>query len=140
MVYHPIDYYRRTGTSKLRPQQFRDFMILVFRMALLFQPLKVFVPLAVVTGFIGVAKTVMDIIGVFVRNPSVGWLLIFQRTLSTSAVLFLLLSFQLFLVGLVADGVLRRIAQRNRLPARSHAVWARRANDTEDRGVASVRR
>jgi glycosyltransferase involved in cell wall biosynthesis len=140
VVYHPIEYYRRTGTSKLRPQQFRDFVILVFRMALLFQPLKVFVPLAFITGFIGVAKTTMDIIGLFVRNPSAGWSLIFQRTLSTSALLFLLLSFQLLLVGLVADGLLRRIAQRNRLPARSHAVWARRANDTENRDVASVRR
>ncbi len=129
VVYHPIEYYRRTGTSKIRPRQFREFVMLVFRMALLFQPLKVFVPLALTAGLIGVAKTAMDVVGLFVRNPSAGWLIVFQRTLSTSALLFLLLAFQLLLVGLVADGVLRRIAQRNQLQARSHAVWASRTTE-----------
>lgn len=137
VVYHPIEYYRRTGRSKIRPRQFSDFVILVLRMALLFQPLKVFGPLALGAALVGVAKAALDIVGVFVRNPGAGWLLIFQRTLSTSAVLFLLLAFQLLLVGLVADGVLRRIAQRNRLPARSHAVWARHVKEQDPREEAA---
>jgi hypothetical protein len=140
VVYHPIEYYRRTGRSKLRPRQFSDFVILVLRMALLFQPLKVFGPLALGVALVGVAKAALDIVGVFVRNPGAGWMLIFQRTLSTSAVLFLLLAFQLLLVGLVADGVLRRIAQRNRLPARSHAVWARQVKEKDHREEAARRR
>jgi glycosyltransferase involved in cell wall biosynthesis len=139
VVYHPIEYYRRAGTSKVRPRHFSDFMILVLRMALLFQPLKVFVPLALGTGVLGVGKAALDVVGLFVRNPSAGWLLIFQRTLSTSALLFLLLSFQLLLVGLAADGVLRRIAQRNRQSARSHAIWVE-SSDIPEREVAATRR
>jgi hypothetical protein len=124
-VYHPIEYYRRTGTSKIRPRHFLDFMILVLRMAMLFQPLKIFVPLAVGAGIIGVGKVALDVVGLFARTTVRGWSLLFQPTLSTSAILLLLLGFQLLLVGMVADGVLRRIAQRNRLSAPSHAVWVR---------------
>jgi glycosyltransferase involved in cell wall biosynthesis len=127
VVYHPIEYYRRTGTSKIRARHFLDFVILVLRMALLFQPLKIFVPLAVGVGSLGLAKAALDVVGLFSRTPVRSWSLLFQPTLSTSAILLLMLSFQLLLVGMVADGVLRRIAQRNRLPAPSHAVWVREA-------------
>lgn len=127
VVYHPIEYYPRTGTSKIRARHFLDFIILVLRMAMLFQPLKIFVPLALGAGFLGAVKVAWDIVGLFQRTTARGWSLLFQPALSTSAILLLLLGFQLLLVGMVADGVLRRIAQRNRLLAPSHAVWAREA-------------
>ena len=101
-------------------------------MALLFQPLKIFVPLAVVAGTLGLAKVALDVVGLFARTTVRSWSLLFQPTLSTSAILLLMLAFQLLLVGMVADGVLRRIAQRNRLPAPSHAVWVREAKATEE--------
>jgi glycosyltransferase involved in cell wall biosynthesis len=140
VVYHPIEYYRRTGTSKIRPRHFLDFVVLVLRMALLFQPLKIFVPLAVGAGLLGVAKVALDIVGLFSRTTVVGWPLLFQRTLSTSALLFLLLAVQLLLVGMVADGVLRRIAQRNRPLAPSHAVWAREVTAAAGSGTTELRR
>jgi glycosyltransferase involved in cell wall biosynthesis len=140
VVYHPIEYYRRTGTSKIRPRHFLDFIILVLRMAMLFQPLKIFVPLALGAGLLGAAKVAFDIVGLFARTTTRDWSLLFQQTLSTSAILLLLLGFQLLLVGMVADGVLRRIAQRNRLLAPSHAVWVREATATEESGGAEARR
>ncbi len=48
VVYHPIDYYTRIGSSKITPRNFTEFVMLVFRMSMLFQPLKVFVPLSFV--------------------------------------------------------------------------------------------
>lgn len=135
VTYHPIEYYRRAGTSKIRPRHFLDFVILVLRMAMLFQPLKVFIPLALGAGLLGVAKVGFDIVGLFERATTRGWSLLFEQTLSTSAILLLLLGFQLLLVGMVADGVLRRIAQRNRLLAPSHAVWVREATASKEPGA-----
>jgi hypothetical protein len=42
--------------------------------------------------------------------------------LSVSAVLLLLVGLQILLIGMVADGVLRRIGQGNRGLAPSHAI------------------
>ena len=140
VVYHPIEYYRRTGSSKIRPRHFLDFIILVLRMALLFQPLKIFLPLAVGAGLLGAGKIAFDLVGLFARATTRDWSLLFQPALSTSAILLLLLGFQLLLVGMVADGVLRRIAQRNRLLAPSHAVWAREATAAAESEAAEARR
>jgi len=127
VTYHPVEYYRRTGTSKIRPRDFLDFVTLVLRMAMLFQPLKIFVPLALGAALLGAGKVAFDVVGLFARTTTRGWSLLFEPTLSTSAILLVLLGFQLLLVGMVADGVLRRIAQRNRLLAPSRAVWVREA-------------
>jgi glycosyltransferase involved in cell wall biosynthesis len=140
VVYHPIEYYRRTGTSKIRPRHFLDFVTLVLRMAMLFQPLKIFVPLALGAELLGVGKVVFDVVGLFARTTKRGWSLLFEPALSTSAILLLLLGFQLLLVGMVADGVLRRIAQRNRLLAPSRAVWAREAGAAAAPDAAEIRR
>jgi glycosyltransferase involved in cell wall biosynthesis len=140
VVYHPIEYRARTGTSKIRARHFLDFVILVLRMAMLFQPLKIFVPLALGAGLLGAAKVAWDIVGLFQRSTGRGWSLLFQPALSTSAILLLLLGFQLLLVGMVADGVLRRIAQRNRLLAPSHAVWVREAGPAAEPDAAEIRR
>jgi len=113
VLYHPIDYYRRVGKSKITPRNFMDFMILVIRMAMLFQPLKIFLPAALVCGSLGMVKVVLDIIGLFKRAEVFSWMLIFQPALSTSAILLLLVALQLLLIGMVADGLGRRIDRNN---------------------------
>ncbi len=123
VVYHPINYHRRIGKSKITPWHLMDFMVLVLRMALLFQPLRVFVPLAFACGLLGTAKALFDIVALFQRTSSLDWSLLYQPVLSTSAILLLLVGLQLLLMGMVADGVLRRIAQHNRPQAPSHATW-----------------
>jgi hypothetical protein len=123
VVYHPIDYHPRIGRSKITPWHFMDFLTLVLRLAVLFQPLRVFVPLAAVAGSIGVLKTIYDVITFFPRTSSSGWSILYQPVLSTTAILFLIASFQLLVVGLVADAVLRRIAQQQALvPSRAVRV------------------
>jgi glycosyltransferase involved in cell wall biosynthesis len=120
VVYHPINYFPRVGKSKIVPWHFMDFMILILRMSMMFNPLKVFVPLALTFGGLGVLKTVYDIAALFARSPSRDWSLLLQPVLSTSAVLLLFVGLQLLMIGMVADGVVRRIAQHNRPLVASH--------------------
>jgi len=114
VVYHPIDYYPRVGKSKIVPWHFMDFIVLIVRMTMMFNPLKIFVPLAFAFGGLGVLKTLYDVWAGFARNPGAGWTLLLQPVLSTSAVLLLFVGLQFMMIGMVADGVVRRIAQHNR--------------------------
>lgn len=122
VVYHPINYYQRVGKSKITPRNFIDFAILVLRMAMLFQPLKIFAPLAFSFGLLGIFKAIADIVTVLSRTPIVDMSILQQPMMSTSSVLLLLGGLQILLIGMVADGVLRRIGQGNRHLAPSHAV------------------
>jgi glycosyltransferase involved in cell wall biosynthesis len=130
VLYHPINYYRRVGRSKIAPRHFMDFTVLVLRMAMLFQPLKVFAPLAFSCGFLGLLKVFYDIATLFPRAASFDWSLLYQPALSTSAIFLLLMALQLLLIGMVADGVVRRIGQHNRSLAPSHAIRAFQALST----------
>ncbi len=58
-------------------------------------------------------KVIFDILSFFPRTGKWGWDMLFQPVLSTSAVLLLLVGLQLLLIGMVADGTLRRIAEHN---------------------------
>jgi len=122
VIYQPINYYQRVGKSKITPRHFMDFMILVLRMAMLFQPIRVFLPLAFWCSFFGMLKTIYDIMTSFLRMPTFSWSILYQPLLSTSAVLLLLTGLQLMLIGMVADGVLRRISQNNKPLIPSHAI------------------
>jgi glycosyltransferase involved in cell wall biosynthesis len=121
VVYHPIDYHARIGRSKIEPKHFMEFMILVLRMAMLFQPLRVFLPLSL--GFVafGILKAVSDIVQFFLHRASPELSMFYSPVLSTTALLLLMVGLQLLVVGLVADGVLRRIAQQSRPLLPSHA-------------------
>jgi hypothetical protein len=88
VVYEPIEYTKRVGRSKIRPKHFFSFMLLVVRAIVLFNPLKVFLPLGTVLFLIGVAKLVQD----FVR-----W------NLSETAVMAFLAAIIVWAVGLLAD-------------------------------------
>lgn len=123
VVYHPINYYPRVGTSKIVPWHFMDFIILIIRMSMMFNPLKVFVPLALLSGGLGVLKTLYDLWALFARSPNGGWELLLEPALSTSAVLLLFVGLQLMMIGMVADGVIRRIAQHNRPVVPSEGSW-----------------
>lgn len=122
VVYRPISYFPRIGKSKITPWHFMDFMMLVLRLAVLFQPLRVFVPLATAFTSIGVLKAIYDVFAFFERNRAQGLeSFLVQPLLSTTAVLFLVVGLQLLVVGLVADAVLRRISQYH-TPVLSRAV------------------
>ena len=120
--YHPINYFRRLGKSKITPRNFFDFTILVLRMAMLFQPLKIFVPLAFTCSVLGVLKAIADIATVYTRVAVVDISTVQQPMLSISAVFLMLGGLHILLIGMVADGVLRRIGQDNRRLTPSYAV------------------
>ncbi|MCK5642500.1 MAG: glycosyltransferase family 2 protein, partial [Gammaproteobacteria bacterium] len=122
VVYHPVDYSRRVDKSKINPWHFMDFAVLILRMSTMFEPLKIFVPLSFSLILLGVFKVIFDITSLFPRHSSFDWSLLYQPTISTSAILMLFVGVQLLLIGMVADGMVRRIAQHNRPLAPSHGV------------------
>lgn len=81
----------------MRPQHAFDFVLLILRTIVYFNPLRVFVPLGAVFFFAGGAKLVYD---VFIGN------------LSESAIFGFIAAFILWAVGLISDQ-LSRIALRS---------------------------
>jgi len=86
--YVPVDYHARLGQSKIRAHHAYDFTLLIIRTIIFFNPLKVFIPLGVILGLVGLAKLTYDIV---IGN------------LSESAVLSLLGALIVWAVGLLAD-------------------------------------
>lgn len=60
--YHAIDYHPRSGQSKIRPVHAFDFLLLVLRTIVYFNPLKVFLPLGALLFLIGFAKLIYDLV------------------------------------------------------------------------------
>jgi len=92
VYYHPIDYYARIGESKIRATHFFDFMLLVLRTIVYFNPLKVFIPLGGLFFGLGLVKFTYDL---FIGN------------LSETAVLGFLGGALLWSVGLLSDQIAR---------------------------------
>ncbi|MEZ4706700.1 MAG: glycosyltransferase family 2 protein [Caldilineaceae bacterium] len=109
VVYHPIDYYQRIGKSKIVPQNFVEFIILILRITMLFRPLKVFAPLALISWLMGMLKLVFDIFVLFTRNTTLDISVLYEPVVSTTTLLFLLTGLQVLLIGLIADGIIRRV-------------------------------
>jgi glycosyltransferase involved in cell wall biosynthesis len=120
VVYHPIDYYRRVGKSKIAPWHFVDFVILVFRIAMLFQPLRILVPPVLTLGLLGMVKVCFDVAAAVARHGGLVWAVFAGPVISTSAVVLLLASLHLLLIGMVADGLNRSVARHGAplLPSR----------------------
>ena len=95
-IYEPIEYGRRSGSSKIRPSHFGSFMLLVVRAMVLFNPLKVFLPLGSVLFVAGVAKLIQDIT---------------RWNLSETAVMAFLAAIVVWAVGLLADMIARQQLQ-----------------------------
>ena len=90
--FEPIDYAPRVGSSKIRPSHFGSFILLIVRAIVLFNPLKVFLPLGALLFAIGVLKLIQDI---------VLW------NLSETAVMAFLSAIVVWAVGLLADMIAR---------------------------------
>lgn len=88
VIYEPIVYTKRVGRSKIRASHFFSFMLLVVRAIVLFNPLKVFLPLGTALFLLAVVKLVQDI---------VLW------NLSETAVMAFLAAIIVWAVGLLAD-------------------------------------
>ena len=95
--YVPIDYRERQGTSKIVPWDAGTFAVLILRMAMLFRPLRVFLPLVALCLIAGTIKMSIDM----THDPNI----------SASAVLAFLTALQLLLIGMLGDAMTTRLGR-----------------------------
>jgi glycosyltransferase involved in cell wall biosynthesis len=73
--YHPIAYHPRLGESKVRATHAFDFLLLILRTVVFFNPLKVFLPLGAILFMVGFGKFLWDLfIGDFSDTVVMGFL------------------------------------------------------------------
>jgi len=102
--YVPIDYFPRAGTSKFH--WWRDtkrYLLQVVRMALSYNPLKVFLPIGLLLLTIGLGKLAFDWIDKDFR-------------LAANTLLILMAGLQAVTVGLLADLIVRATKERSQVP------------------------
>jgi len=93
--YVPINYERRIGKSNIKPiQDFIGFSMLIVRLASYFEPLRFFLPAAFGLALLGVARAIRDIIVV--------------NQIGALSVILMLTAFQVFVLGVIADVIVRR--------------------------------
>ena len=61
VLYVPIDYHKRVGLSKVRALHVYDFLLVILRTAIYFNPLRFFLPLGAVFFLAGLAKLGYDV-------------------------------------------------------------------------------
>ncbi len=95
--YVPIDYFRRIGSSKIRPiYDTLNFTMLVLRMALYFAPAKIFLPVSVFFVFLAIAW------GVFSFT-------VLGRFADVSTIVIAMSGIQIGMMGLIAHLINRRL-------------------------------
>jgi len=95
--YVPINYHARLGESKIRARHAYDFTLLILRIIVVFNPLKVFIPVGALLAALGLAKFGYDVT---------------KDNLSESAVLGLIGALIVWAVGLLADQNTRFASRR----------------------------
>ncbi len=92
--YHPIDYFKRGGKSKIRPiKDTFNFILLIVRTIMYFNPLKVFLPASFFFILVGIALLAYDIFVI--------------RNLGDKTVLVLSIGFLTGILGLLADLIVK---------------------------------
>lgn len=95
--YVPINYNKREGSSKIRPiYDTINFTKLIIRTIMYFDPLRIFLPIAVL--FMGTAFAI-----------GLGTLLFAERVWDTTVVLLFVTGFQMLVLGMLADTMNRRL-------------------------------
>jgi glycosyltransferase involved in cell wall biosynthesis len=89
--YIPTDYHERVGRSKIRPvRDTINFFALVVRVILSYRPLRVMIPLASLFSLLSIVKVIYDIYA-------------YDFHLATSTVVLLTVTFQIIILGFIAD-------------------------------------
>ncbi|HPG40386.1 MAG TPA: glycosyltransferase family 2 protein [bacterium] len=117
--YVPINYYQRAGKSKIVPWNFVEFMNLVIRLSMLFNPLKIFLPAALFTLAIGGIKFIFDVVYAFEEAGGFTLNFLTHKVVSSSVLILCFSGLQILLIGMMADGINRKIAQYSAPKAKS---------------------
>jgi glycosyltransferase involved in cell wall biosynthesis len=99
VVYFPIDYRARRGRSKIVPWDAGNFAVLILRTAMLFRPLRIFIPVVLLCLLYGFAKMSIDM----VRDPNI----------SASALLAFMSALIILLIGMLGDALATRLGRLN---------------------------
>jgi glycosyltransferase involved in cell wall biosynthesis len=102
ITYLPIDYRARKGKSKIVPWDAGSFLVLILRTAMLFRPLRVFLPLVMICLLYGFGKMAIDL----GRDPNI----------SASALLALMSALLILLIGMLGDAQATRFGRFNSQP------------------------
>lgn len=97
--YIPIDYRPRIGKSKIAPWDAGTFTVLTLRMAILFRPLRVFLPLVVACLSYGTIKMCIDLF------------IVGDRNISASAIMMFMSALIILSMGMVADAMVTRLGR-----------------------------
>jgi glycosyltransferase involved in cell wall biosynthesis len=97
VTYMPIDYRARKGKSKIVPWDAGSFAILILRTAMLFRPLRVFIPIVILCLLYGIVKMSIDL----TRNPNI----------SASALLAFVSALIILLIGMLGDALATRLGR-----------------------------
>jgi len=99
VTYVPIDYRARRGSSKIVPWDAGSFAILILRTAMLFRPLRIFMPIVITCLLYGAVKMTIDMI----RDPNI----------SASALLAFMSALIILLIGMLGDALASRLGRLN---------------------------
>ena len=91
--YIPIDYYKRKGKSSISPFDFFTFIGLMFRVIMYFNPLKILTPLSIIFLILGVLRGIRDYFA--------------TDALGTLTLMLFLMAFQTFILGIIADIIIK---------------------------------
>lgn len=98
ILYIPIDYYKRVGKSKIRPlRDTMNFLQLIIRTVMFFNPLKVFLPLSL---FFVLAALVVLVVSY-----------ILGKVMDVTTILLFVTGLQLLALGLLADLIDKRLGK-----------------------------
>lgn len=97
VTYVPIDYMKRKGRSKIVPWDAVNFFNLIVRMAMMFRPLRVFLPCVLLCFLYAAGKTFVDL---FITG---------DRMISTTAAIAALSALQILLIGMLGDAIATRL-------------------------------
>lgn len=93
--YIPIDYHKRIGKSKFKPiKDTLNFIQLIIKTVLYFNPLRVFIPLSLILFLLG--------IGIFIYSN-----FFTPKILETTTAVLIISSIQLLAVGMIADLIVK---------------------------------
>lgn len=91
--YIPINYYKRKGKSSISPFDFFNFISLMFRIIMYFNPMKVLTPFSLFFLLLGVIRGIRDF---YLTNA-----------LGTLTLMLFLMAIQIFILGIIADIIIK---------------------------------
>jgi glycosyltransferase involved in cell wall biosynthesis len=98
ILYIPIDYYKRVGKSKIKPvRDTMNFLQLIIRTVMFFNPLKVFLPLSLFFVLAALAVLVISYL--------------FGKVMDVTTILLFVTGLQLLALGLLADLIDKRLSK-----------------------------